>query len=79
MYASPVNEITSENVVLQGNSSFDPYDYPDIVKLFIPLPNTTKTKIFKYSNPVEQSQEEQQEKMLEEKVIIGQTIVELLI
>ncbi|KAK2153060.1 hypothetical protein LSH36_309g02023 [Paralvinella palmiformis] len=67
MYASPVNEITSENVVLQGNSSFDPYDYPDIVKLFIPLPNTTKTKIFKYSNPVEQSQEEQQEKMLEEK------------
>lgn len=67
MYASPINEIATENIVLQNHSLFGAYNYPDIIKLFIPVPNTTEVKIFKYSNPIEQTKVQQQEKVLEEK------------
>ncbi|KAK2160311.1 hypothetical protein LSH36_136g04037 [Paralvinella palmiformis] len=66
-YSSPANEITSENVTLPINSSFNAYNYPNAVKLFIPVVNHTEPKIYQYSHPEEQSQAQQQEKILEEK------------
>ena len=68
-YTSPANQITSENVTLPFNSSFNYPDYPDALKLYLPVANgTEETKIYQYSHPEELSQAQQQDKGLEEKV-----------
>ena len=69
-YSSPANEITSENVTLPINSTFNAFNYPNALKLFIPVVNHSEPKIYQYSHPEEQSQAQQQEKILEEKVFV---------
>jgi len=78
-YSSPANEITSENVTLPINSSFNAYNYPNAVKLFIPVVNHTEPKIYQYSHPEEQSQAQQQEKILEEKVRVTVVAVSVFV